>query len=125
MRLRRVTRSPVAYWLAVIVLAAATALFVFRLVDATETLRARFGTRRPVAVAVDEVGVGHVLTGDDVVVREVPTTFLPAGAATSAGAGGGRTVVVALFAGEAVLDSHLAPASVDRRASHLSHGRPA
>ncbi|TML89684.1 MAG: Flp pilus assembly protein CpaB [Actinobacteria bacterium] len=125
MRLRRVTRSPVAYWLAVIVLAAATALFVFRLVDATETLRARFGTRRPVAVAVDEVGVGHVLTGDDVVVREVPTTFVPAGAATSAGAVVGRTVVVALFAGEAVLESHLAPAGVHGLGAHLTPGRRA
>jgi pilus assembly protein CpaB len=125
MRLRRVTRSPVGYWLAVIVLAAVTALFVAHIVDATETMRARFGTRRPVAVAVGGRGVGHVLTGDDVIVREMPAAFVPAGAARSAAAVVGRTVVVTVFAGEPVLEVHLAPAGVHGLGARLTPGRRA
>ena len=125
MRLRRVTRSPVGYWLAVIMLAAATALFVARLVGATEAQRARFGARRSVAMALGGLGVGHVLTGDDVAVREMPAAFVPARAATSAGAVVGRTVVVALFAGEPVLEAHLAPAGVHGLGAHLVPGRRA
>ena len=125
MRLRRVTRSPVGYWLAVIVLAAATGLFVARLVGAAEAQRARLGVRRPVAVAVRGAAVGHVLTGADVAVRAMPATFVPAGAAASEGAVVGRTVVVTLFAGEAVLESHLAPAGVGGLGAHLTRGRRA
>lgn len=124
MRLRRVTRSPVGYWLAVIVLATGTALFVGRLVRATEAQQARFGARRSVAVAVGGLGVGHVLTGDDVGVREMPAGFVPAGA-RSAEAVVGRTVVVTLFAGEPVLESHLAPAGVHGIGAHLTRGRRA
>ena len=125
MRMRRVTRSPVGYWLAVILLAAATGLFVARLVGAAETQRARFGTRRPVAVALRGLGVGHVLTGDDVAVREMPAAFVPTGAADSRGAVVGRAVVVALFAGETVLEAHLAPAGLRGLAAHLAPGRRA
>lgn len=125
MRIRRVTRSPVGYWLAVILLAGATGLFVARLVGTAETRRARFGARRPVAVAVRGLAVGHVLTGDDVAVREMPSAFVPAGAAASRAAVMGRTVVVALFAREAVLEAHLAPAGVRGLAAHLSPGRRA
>ena len=125
MRMRRVTRSPVGYWLAVILLAAATGLFVARIVGTAETERARFGTRRPVAVAVRGLEVGQVLTGDDVAVHEMPAAFVPTGAAESPVAVVGRTVVVALFAGEAVLEGHLAPAGLRGLAAHLPPGRRA
>jgi pilus assembly protein CpaB len=125
MRLRRVTRSPVGYWLAVIMLAAVTALFVARLVGAAESQRARFGAKRPVAVAVHGLEVGHVLTGADVAVRTMPAAFVPAGATASKGAVVDRTVVASLFAGEAVLESHLAPAGVRGLGAHLSPGRRA
>jgi pilus assembly protein CpaB len=125
MRLRRVTRSPVGYWLLVIVLAAGTAFVVARLVRATELQQARYGARRPVAVAVGGLGVGHVLTGDDVGVREMPAAFVPARAIRSADAAVGRTVVVALFAGEPVLESHLAPAGVHGIGAQLTPGRRA
>jgi pilus assembly protein CpaB len=125
MRLRRVTRSPVGYWLAVIVLAAATALFVARLVGAAEAQRARFGVGHPVPVAVRRVAVGRVLTRADVALREMPAAFVPPGAAASEGAVVGRTVVVPLFAGEAVLEPHLAPAGVDGLGAHLTRGRRA
>lgn len=125
MRLRRVTRSPAGYWLAVIMLAAATALFVARLVGSAETQRARFGARRPVAVAVSGLAVGHVVVGDDVAVREMPAAFVPGGAARSAATVVGRTVAVALFAGEAVLESHLAPAGLHGLGAHLTPGRRA
>lgn len=125
MRLRRVTRSPVGYWLAVILLAAATGLSVARLVGTAEAQRARFGAQRPVAVAVRAPGVGDVLTGDDVAVREMPAAFVPPGAAASESAVVGRTVVVALFAGEAVLESHLAPAGVRGLGARLTPGRRA
>lgn len=125
MRLRRITRSPVGYWLAVIVLAAATALFVARLVGASEAQQARFGARRQVAVAVGGLEVGHVLTGDDVDVREMPAAFVPAGAVGSADAAVGHTVVVTLFAGEPVLESHLAPAGVHGIGAHLTPSRRA
>jgi pilus assembly protein CpaB len=125
MRLRRVTRSPVGYWLVVILLAAATGLSVARLVGAAEAERARFGTLRPVAVALRGRAVGHVLTGNDVAVREMPAAFVPAGAAASEGAVVGRTVVVALFAGEAVLESHVAAAGAGGLGAHLAAGRRA
>jgi pilus assembly protein CpaB len=125
MRRHRVTRSPLGYWLAVILLAAATGIFVARLVGAAETQRARFGALRTVVVAVRGLGVGHVLSGDDVAVREMPAAFVPAGAAAARGAVIGRTVVVALFAREAVLEAHLAPAGVRGLAAHLAPGRRA
>jgi Flp pilus assembly protein CpaB len=78
-----------------------------------------------VAVAVRRLEVGRVLTGDDVVVREMPAAFAPTGAAASHGAVAGRTVVVVLFEGEAVLEAHLAPAGVRGLGAHLTPGRRA
>jgi Flp pilus assembly protein CpaB len=125
MRLRRITRSPAGYWIAVAVLAAATGLIVARLVVGAQAARQRFGGARPVAVATRTVAVGRVLSDRDVAVHEVPAAFGPADAAASHRAVVGRTVVVRLFAGEAVLDAHLAPAGLTGPTAHLRPGRRA
>jgi Flp pilus assembly protein CpaB len=124
-RLRRLTRSPAGYWLAVAVLAAVTGVSVARVVtDATEA-RARLGAFRTVAVATAALEAGHVVTRSDLVLRTMPGAFVPRGAIGSAVAVTGRTVVVPVFPGEAVLDVHLAPAGVSGVAALLPPGRVA
>ena len=126
MRLRRVTRSPVGYWLAVAVLAAA-----HRPLRRPPRRRGR-GPARPVRRAAPggrgrprALEVGHVLTADDVAVRDDARRLRARGRSrVGADAVVGRTVVVALFAGEAVLESHLAPAGV-ARPRRPPHPRPA
>ena len=123
MHLRRITRSPVGYWLAVAVLAAITGLFVARLVDEAQAQRARFGALRRVAVAARPLDVGHTLSAGDVARRVMPRAFVPAGATDSPNAVVGRTVVVRLFPGEAVLESHLAPDGLHGLTALLTPGR--
>lgn len=125
MHLRRMTRSPVAYWSAVAVLAAVTGLFVARLVDEAQAQRARYGAARRVAVVTRPLDVGHRLIAADVAVHVVPRAFVPVGAFDAPDAVVGRTVVVRLFPGEAVLESHLAPAGLRGLAAHLAPGRRA
>jgi pilus assembly protein CpaB len=123
--LRRITRSPIAYWAAVAVLAAITGLFVTRLVADAQAQRTRFGALRRVAIATRTLDAGHLLTTGDVAVRVVPRAFVPEGTADSARGLLGRTVVVPVFAGEAVLEAHLAPAGVRGIAALLAPGERA
>jgi Flp pilus assembly protein CpaB len=108
-RLRRLARSPLAYWAAVAALAGFTALTVAGQVERAGEQAARYGRLRPVVTATRAVEVGAVVQPADVAVRSMPAAFLPEGALGATSAVVGRTVVVPLFRGAAVVAAHLAP----------------
>lgn len=122
MRLRRLVRSPFAYWLAVVGLAGFTALTVAGQVGRSEAQAARYGRLRPVVVAARAVEVGVVLRPADVVVRPVPASFLPEGSVGATSAVVGRTVVVPLFKGAAVVAANVAPDGIGGVAALLPAG---
>jgi pilus assembly protein CpaB len=118
-RLRRLVRSPLAYWVAVVALAAFTASIVAGQVDRAGAQAARYGRLRPVVVATRPVELGSVVRQADVAVRSMPAAFLPEGALSSTGSVVGRTLAVPLFQGSAVVTGHLAPDGLDGVAALL------
>ena len=122
MRLRRLARSPLAYWVAVVALAAFTASTVAGQVDRAEVQAARYGRLRPIVVATHTVEMGAVVRPADVAIRSIPAAFLPEGALAGTGAVVGRTVAVPLFQGAAVLAAHLAPDGLEGVAALLPAG---
>ena len=109
MRLRRLSRSPLLFWAAVAVLALLTASVVGRLVGRAQAEAARYGSLRTAAVATRAVEVGAVLDAGDVALRRVPAAFLPEGWVGSPEEVLGRTVVAAVFPGQALVRAQLAP----------------
>lgn len=122
MRLRRLIRSPFAYWVAVVALAAFTASTIAGQVDRAGAQVARYGRLRPVVTAARPIEVGAVLRQDDVVVRTMPAAFLPEGAVAVTGDVVGRTVVVPLFRGSPVVVGQLAPDGLEGVAALLPAG---
>ena len=122
MRLRRLARSPLAYWAAVVALAALTAFTVAGQVKRAEAQAARYGNLRPVVVTTRAVELGSVVRAADVVVRAIPASFLPDGAMAATGEVVGRTVVVPLISGAAVAAGHLAPDGLEGVAALLPTG---
>ena len=120
--LRRVARSPLAYWAAVVALACFTAVTVAGQLGKAEAQAARYGRLRPVVTATRAVEVGSVLGAADVTLRTMPAAFLPEGAIGATGAVVGRTVVVPLFRGAAVLAGNLAPDGLGGLAALLPPG---
>ena len=106
MRLRRITRSPAAFWLGAVSLALCTGLMVAGLVGRAAAEAARFGRLRTVTVATRALEPGRVVARTDVATRRLPAALVPAGAVA---APAGRTVVVRVFPGEVVLRGQLAP----------------
>ena len=107
--LRRLARSPLAYWAAVVALACFTAFTIAGQVEKAGAQAARYGRLRPVVTATRAVEVGSVLAQADVAVRSLPAAFLPDGALSATGAAVGRTVVAPLFPGVPVVAANLAP----------------
>ena len=122
MRLRRLARSPLVYWVAVVALACFTATTVSGQVGRAGAQAARFGRLRPVVTATASLEAGAVVHAGDVAVRSVPAAFLPDGAIGSTSAAVGRTVVVPLFRGAAVVAANLAPDGVSGVAALLPAG---
>jgi len=118
-RLRRLTRSPFAYWVAVVILAACTALTIAGQVDKAGAQAARYGRLRPIVLATRTVELGSVVEPTDVVVRAMPAAFLPEGALAVTSDVVGRTVVVPVFRGAAVLAANLAPDGLEGLAALL------
>ncbi len=118
----RLSRSPLAFWVAVALLALATASVVGKLVGRADALAARYGPLRPVVVAVHPVERGAVLRKDDLAVRQLPGSFRPEGAFGSVAEAAGRTAVVPLVAGQLVLKGHLAPDGLSGVAALLPPG---
>ena len=122
MRLRRLARSPLVYWVAVVTLALFTATTVSRLVGRAGAEAARFGRLRPVVTATAPIEAGAVVRPGDIGVRSVPAAFVPDGALRTASAAVGRTVVVPLFRGAAVVTANLAPDGLSGVAALLPAG---
>ncbi len=122
MRLRRIARSPFAYWVAVVALAGFTAFTVAGQVGRAGTQAARYGGLRPVVMAARPVEAGSVVRPADVVVRSMPASFLPEGSLRAPGEVVGRTVVVPLFRGAAVLAGNLAPDGLEGLVALLPAG---
>lgn len=122
MRLRRLARSPFAYWAAVVALAAFTASTIAGQVDRAGAQVARYGRLRPVVTAARPVEVGAVVRSADVVIRSIPAAFLPEGALGATGEVVGRTAVVPLFRGTPVVAGQLAPAGLEGLAALLPAG---
>lgn len=122
MRLRRLIRSPFAYWVAVVALACFTAVTVAGQVGKADAQVARYGRLRPVVVATHAVELGSVLRATDIAVRPMPAAFVPEGAMPSADGLVGRTVVVPIFPGAAVMAGHLAPDGLEGLAALLPPG---
>ncbi|MFN2607282.1 MAG: Flp pilus assembly protein CpaB [Acidimicrobiales bacterium] len=122
MHLRRLSRSPLAFWALVAVLALLTASVVGRLVGRARADASRWGSARTVAVAARGVEAGGVVRPSDVVVRTVPVAFLPDGWVGSPADVVGRTVVVPLFRGQAVVRAELAPDGLKGLAALLPPG---
>lgn len=122
MRVRRLARSPVAYWAAVVALAAFTASTIAGQVGQARTQAARYGDLRPVVTAARPVEAGSVVRAADVVVRAMPAAFRPEGALAATGEVVGRTAVVPLLRGLAVVAGHLAPDGLEGVAALLPAG---
>lgn len=123
--LRTLNRSPFAFWIGVGGLAALTGLAVSHGLAQARAGAALYGAPRPVVVAVRGVQPGAVLTSADVTTRAAPAALVPPGAVEKRSEAEGRTVVVAVFAGEAVLRPHLAPSGRRGLAALLPAGRQA
>ena len=122
MRLRRLARSPFTYWLAVVALAAFTASTITGQVNRARAQAAQYGRLRPVVTAARTVEVGAVVRSSDVVVRAMPAALLPQGALTATDDVVGRTAVVPLFQGSAVVVGQLAPDGLEGVAALLPEG---
>ena len=107
--MRRLSRSPVLYWIAAGALALMTALVVSQLLGRARDEAARYGSPRLVVVATRDVGLGQVVAAGDLEVRRLPAALVPDGALADPGEAADRTAVVPVFVGEAVLRRHLAP----------------
>lgn len=119
LRLRRLARSPLAYWAAVVALACFTAVTVAGQVEKAGAQAARYGRLRPVVTATRAVEIGSVVGPADVVLRSMPAAFLPDGAVGSTSGAVGRTVVVPLLPGAPVVAANLAPDGLEGLAALL------
>jgi Flp pilus assembly protein CpaB len=108
-RLRLLSRSPLAYWAAVAALALVTTLAVSQLLGRARTEAARYGSPRAVVVATRDIGVGSALGGGDVMVRTLPSALVPPDAVGDPAQARGRVVVVPVFEGQPVVRRQLAP----------------
>ena len=125
MFLRRVARTPFVFWLITCTVGAVTGLVVSHSLAMARAAARRYGATRPVAVASRAAEPGHTLGASDVHVVEMPGAFVPPGAIASGADVRGRTVVVALFPGEIVLDAHLAGRGAHGLAALLPPGKRA
>jgi Flp pilus assembly protein CpaB len=106
--MRFLSRSPLAYWAAVGGLAVVTALTVSGLVGRARTEAARYGSPRPVLVATRDVAVGERVGAGAVAVQRLPAALIPPDALSALDEAGGKTAVVPVFRGQAVLSRQLA-----------------
>jgi len=119
-RLRRITRSPIVFWIAALALAVTTGLAVSHLVGSAAAEAARYGSLRRAVVALHALAPGDVVEARDVETRAVPVAFLPRDALTAPPTG--RTVVVPVFPGQALVQDQVAPHGLRGVAALLPRG---
>jgi len=122
-RLRVLSRSPLAYWVAVGGLALLTTVAISGLLGRARTEAARYGSPRSVVVATRDVSVGTALGDGDVEVRSLPSSLVPRDSVGDVGQARGHVAVVAVFAGEPVVRRQLAPAGLTGAAALLPPGK--
>jgi len=122
-RLRVLSRSPLTYWVAVGGLALVTTLAISGLLGRARSEAARYGSPRPVLVAMRDVAAGDQLHAGDVEVRSLPSALVPADAVGDAAQAQGRVVVVPVFEGQPVVRRHLAPWGLTGAAALLPPGK--
>ena len=105
----RLVRAPVAFWALTAAVSVISGLSALRMVDSTRTMAARYGPLRPVVMAVEAVDSGQIVQADQLAVRHVPASMVADGAVTRVGLAVGRTVVISLLPGVAVVEAALAP----------------
>ncbi|HEX7276581.1 MAG TPA: Flp pilus assembly protein CpaB, partial [Acidimicrobiales bacterium] len=108
-RSARITRSPLAYWMVVGVLALLTGMVAARLVGNAGALASRYGPLEPVVVAARALEPGAVLADGDVGIRQVPGSLVPDGAVGAIADAVGRTVLAPVFPGVPIVAEQLAP----------------
>jgi Flp pilus assembly protein CpaB len=118
-----VARRPVVHWLLIGLAGMLTGVFVYSRAAGAEDARQRWGTARPVIVAVRDLPAGHRLEPGDVRRQSWPAALLPSGALSSLD---GPVVVAApVVAGEPVVRSRLGRARAGPVAAALTPGRRA
>lgn len=108
-RFPRLSRSPLAYWLVVAVLALLTGMVAARVVGHAGVLAARYGPLEPVVVAVKALEPGAAVGPSDVTLRQVPGSLVPDDALTTTEQATGRTVLSPVFPGVPLVAGQLAP----------------
>ncbi|HUQ39463.1 MAG TPA: SAF domain-containing protein [Acidimicrobiales bacterium] len=106
-RLPRLRRHPMFFWLLAAVVAGSTGAFVAGLVSTAQARARAWGDAATVLVTTRAVEAGHVLGPGDLVEREVPVALLPDSPAVLDA--GGRAAVVAMVGGEVVTEAKVAP----------------
>jgi Flp pilus assembly protein CpaB len=91
-------------WIATVVLAVAASAFVVSTIDRAGAIRAAYGDRRSVLVAIIDISPGTIVDESNTAMREWPVGFLPEGALSTAS---GRTAVERLGRGEVVVENRL------------------
>lgn len=123
----RRSRRRTGRWLLALGLAVVAAGVVWVRVDEAARTVAGLGRTRSVMVARRDLAVGDVISGDDLVTRELPVDAVPDSSVDGSlpGAGDGRTVTAAIVAGEVVSSRRLAPEGVGGLAALVPAGRRA
>jgi Flp pilus assembly protein CpaB len=111
------------FWTAALALAAVTGVFVGTAMRAAEDRAAQFGAIRRVPVARRPIAAGAIVRAADVVDRDMPAAFVPAGGAARSPVG--RTAIVAVSVGEVILASKVAPEGLRGVAALLRSGERA
>lgn len=109
MPLRALIRSNLAYWAVAGMLAAVTALVVMAFTNRATSLSTRYGALRTVVVADRDIGLGALVSADDVSERSMPDRFVPADAPDTEAEVLGRLIVLPAVADLPLVPGHLAP----------------
>ncbi len=117
---RRIRRSAALYWLASVV----AALVGAGAIRQAGIDRARpWGAERTAVVARRDMAPGHRMRAEDLRAEQVPSRFVPDGAATSTGQLVGSTLRVTVSAGEVVAPVHVTRGPVGALAARAGQGR--
>lgn len=122
MRLRRFSRSPLAFWLALATLVVLTWSVIAGMLGRAQAQADRFGSVRNVVVVTRALEIGAVVAPGDVGLRETPAAFVPAGWLGTTDEAVARTTVSRLFPGQVLLREQLAPAGLKGVAALLPPG---
>lgn len=120
-----IRRRRVVPLLALATVALGSGVAVAGALDGAERAAASWGPRLPTVVARHDLAPGDELGADDVALDDRPPAARPAGATDNGAAVVGRTVTAPVLAGEAVVDTRLAPAGLSGPAARVGPGRRA